>query len=71
MSYTQSDLEKIEQAIVQYALGSRVGEVRTAGVTIKYSETSMDSLKALKTEIQRGLQAPRRSFVPLRYRKGL
>lgn len=69
MSYTQDDLKKIDTAIIEYAAGERVGEVRTAGTTVKYSETSLESLKQLRVEIQRSLSAKRRSFRPLRYSK--
>lgn len=49
--YTVEDLQSVTRAIVDLATGKRVVQVTTRGRTVTYSETDLNKLRALKTEI--------------------
>ncbi|WP_319557913.1 gpW family head-tail joining protein [Thiomicrorhabdus sp.] len=60
MSYTQTDLESIQQAILELATGQRVTEAQIDGQRIKYAEADLPMLKQLRSEIQTALMLDRR-----------
>jgi hypothetical protein len=50
--YTSDDLSAIERAIVALGAGQRTTEVRFAdGRAVKYSDASLDQLRALRAEV--------------------
>lgn len=55
MAYTQTDLDNIQQTILDLATGQRVTEVQLDGQRIKYAEADLPMLKQLRTEIQSAL----------------
>ncbi len=48
MSYTQTDLENIDQAILDFALGKRAGRVTIGSHTVEYAEVTIDQLQTLR-----------------------
>ena len=52
MAFTATDLAKVEQAMVDLAIGKRVVEVDVGGKTRRFQATSMDKLKKLRNLIQ-------------------
>ncbi len=69
--YTQTDLESVQNAIIELAQGARVVKFITQGKTTEYSETDLASLKKLRDEISRELRVSSKSFIRTRTRKGL
>lgn len=55
MSYTQTDLENIQRAILDLATGERVTEIRVDGILTRYAEADLPALKQLRSEIQASL----------------
>lgn len=71
MAYTQDDLTKISTAIIALANGERVERLRFSnGKEVQYASVSVDKLRELQAEIQRGLSTKPR-MVKLVTRKGL
>ena len=72
MSYTQSDLTNVKNAIIALATGTRVVRVSIGDKLIEYSQTKLNELKALRGEIQTELQSSQKyGFVLTRTGKGL
>jgi hypothetical protein len=57
MSFTQTDLDAVKEAIIDLASGQRVVSVSIAGKTIQYGIADLNQLKALRKEIQSEIQA--------------
>ena len=51
MAYTQTDLDNIDQAILDFALGNRAGTVTIGGHTVEYAEVTLEQLRALRDVI--------------------
>lgn len=52
MAFTTDDLNAVDRAIVALASGQRTAEVRFAdGRTVKYSDTSLNDLRALRASM--------------------
>lgn len=68
MSWSQTDLDKVKDAILALATGERVTQVTVDGRTTQYAATDLDKLKALRDEMQSelGNASPR----PIRIRPG-
>jgi len=68
MSWSESDLDKVKDAIIALATGERVVSVTVDGRTTQYAQTDLDKLKSLRDEIQSdlGTGVPR----PIRVRPG-
>jgi len=64
MSFTSTDLENIEDAIIKMATGDRASMVTLeSGKIIKYAETSIEALRSLRSIIQQSLgTVPRRAY---------
>lgn len=52
MAFTESDLDKIKDAIIALATGERVVQVTVDGRTTQYAQADLDKLKSLRSEIQ-------------------
>lgn len=48
MAYTQTDLDNIDQALLDFALGKRVGRITINGHTVEYAETSVEQLQKIR-----------------------
>lgn len=55
MAYTQSDLDSVRAAIVELATGARAIQVTIGNKTITYTQTKIDNLKALCSDIEADL----------------
>lgn len=73
MSYTETDLENVKNAILELATGKRVVEVSIGGNSTRYANTDIDALKSLLSEIRAELQSAsgRHRFVLTATSKGL
>lgn len=70
MSYTPQDLQNVNQAISEMAMGNRVGSVTCGGRQIRYAEVSMTELENLRARISAALRK-RPRFSQLVSNKGL
>ena len=52
MAFTTSDLTAVEAAIVSLATGTQAVQVNIADKLIRYAETDLDKLRALRGMIQ-------------------
>ncbi|MDP5210004.1 hypothetical protein [Microbulbifer sp. 2205BS26-8] len=71
MSYTQTDLDNIDRAISEMAMGERVGEFRHNGRQIKYADVTLPQLRALRKTIAAAVQPERRRYSRIITDKGL
>ncbi len=70
MSYTKQDLDNVNQAIKEMALGNRVDSVSCAGRQIRYAEVTLSELESLRGQISAAItRRPR--FSQLVSSKGL
>ena len=63
MAYTKENLTAVQNAIIALATGTRAVEVSFGKTTLKYGETDIAKLQALKSEIATSLHRPRRFLV--------
>ncbi len=61
MAYTQSDLDSIDQAILDFALGNRKETVVIGKHTVKFAEVSLKDLQNLRSIVAAGLSS---SYAP-------
>ncbi|MFS1524451.1 hypothetical protein ACL7TT_10110 [Microbulbifer sp. 2304DJ12-6] len=71
MSYTQTDLDNIDRAISEMAMGERVGEFRHNGRQIKYADVTLPELRALRKTIAAAVRPDRRRYSQIVTDKGL
>lgn len=71
MSYTQEDLDNIDKAISDMAMGLRVGEFRHNGRQIKYADVTLPELRALRKTILLDVKPQRRRYSQIVTDKGL
>ena len=73
MAYTQTDLDAINQAILDLATGKRSTRITVDGYTREVQSADLADLKALKAEIEASVQTPsdRPRFVRVSTYKGL
>jgi len=48
MAYTQTDLDSIDQAIKDFALGNRIGQITVGTDTVRYADVTLDQLQTLR-----------------------
>jgi hypothetical protein len=73
MAYTQTDLDAIRLAIIEFGKGRRAGRVSVGDKMIEYATVTMLDLERLETRILNGINtsAGRRSCFRVRTSKGL
>ena len=64
MAYTQTDLDNIDAAILNMALGKRAGRVTIGGHTVEYAAVTVDQLRDLRDIVAADLQT---SYSPRTY----
>ncbi len=51
MAYTQTDLDNIDQAILDYALGNRKDKVVIGAHVVEFADVSIDQLQNLRAVV--------------------
>lgn len=73
--YTQQDLQSIEKALLQLALGEKVVSISrstaTGSQTITFNQTQVADLERLRAQIKRHLGQSRSDIIKVRTSKGL
>lgn len=73
--YTQQDLQNVEKALLQLALGEKVVSIsRSTAVgsqTITFNQTQIADLERLRAQIKRQLGQVRSDFIKVSTSKGL
>ena len=57
MAWTTTDLTNIETAITNLATGARAVTITVDGMTVRYANTDLPQLKALRSQIRRELDS--------------
>lgn len=70
MSYTNQDLQNVDQAINEMAIGNRVGSVTCGGRQIRYADVTLSELESLRARISAAI-TKRPRFSQLVSSKGL
>ncbi len=72
MSFTTSDLQTVQQALIDLAAGKRVVRITVKGKTMEYGNADISQLTTLRNEIKSELnKGSRKRFVRFQVRKGL
>jgi len=67
MSYTQSDLDSIDDAILAYALGTRTGSTLIAGHKVVFADISLSDLQNTRAIIAADVANTAGTFSPRTY----
>lgn len=62
MAFTASDLTSVQAAIMDLVKGERIAEATIDGETVKYHQTDISKLRAMKSEIQADVDAAAGTF---------
>lgn len=67
MAYTQTDLDNINQAVLDYGTGDRVQTLVIGDQTVKFADISLDQLLTLQRAISEQVQTSVSGYSPRAY----